>query len=117
MSGKVQKKRLSSLNLGRKIGSYLTDQSSRQPGDGEMSVSKRQGNAVIANLILKRNFETLPSSGCENLIAEALWTFFSTLDFLIAVRTLDTALTKKAFLFALKKNAENPLGFDKKILI
>lgn len=81
-----------------------------------MSVSKRQGNAVIANLILKRNFETLPS-GCENLIAEALWTFFSTLDFLIDVRTLDTALTKKAFLFALKKNAENPLRFDKKILI
>ena len=34
-----------------------------------MSVPKRQENAIIANLVLKRNFQTF-SSQCKNLIVE-----------------------------------------------
>ena len=48
---------------------HLTDQSSSQQGDGEVSVPKRQENAIIANLVLKRNFQTF-SSQCKNLIVE-----------------------------------------------
>ena len=48
---------------------HLTDQSSSHQEVGEVSVPKRQENAVIANLVLKRNFQTF-SSQCKNLIVE-----------------------------------------------
>ena len=48
---------------------HLTNQSSSQQEDGEVSLPKRQENAVIANLVLKRNFQTF-SSQCKNLIVE-----------------------------------------------
>ena len=47
----------------------LTDQSSSHQEDGEVSVPKRQENAVIANLVLKRNFQTFTSQ-CKSLIVD-----------------------------------------------